>query len=143
MSWNTSEIVYDEEGNAIDLIVTRDERTTEVEFAIEGDVITMLHSEGASPMTQTYDDFNAPGLGCYYTDDLMCLNYLDWKTVFTNKGEVEVLPVIDEQPEGTLVMCTRSGNSLALVSYYFWAFVEEVEQEGKVAVVLAPDGMNS
>ena len=140
LGWNTSEVVYDNDGNA-SLQVTRDERTTEIEFSIEGDVITLLHSEGATDLS--VDDlsvFNATGLGVYYSDDLQCLAYLDWNTTFTNNGPITVLPVITEQPEGELVMYYRNGNSLALVSYWFWAFVEELEQDGKVSVVYAPDG---
>ena len=117
LGWNTSEVVYDNDGNA-SLQVTRDERTTEIEFSIEGDVITLLHSEGATDLS--VDDlsvFNATGLGVYYSDDLQCLAYLDWNTTFTNNGPITVLPVITEQPEGELVMYYRSGNSLSAAPF--------------------------
>ena len=129
-------LVETEEGS---LAYEQDERATEVEFAIDGDTFTMLNTEGTSYIDE--EDINSylnSGLSVYYTDDDTWAGYLEWNTVYTNKGEVEVLPVIDEQPEGTLVMCTRSGNSLALVSYYFWSFVEEVEQDGKVARASRP-----
>ena len=140
LSWNTSEVVYDDDGNP-GLQVTRDERTTEIEFSIEGNVLTLLHSEGATDLS--VDDlsvFNATGLGLYYSDDLQCLSYLDWNTTFTNKGPIERLPVITEQPEGELVTYVRSGNTLALESVLWFTFVSVMDQSGKVDVVYAPDG---
>ncbi|MBQ6168144.1 MAG: hypothetical protein IJK41_12050 [Muribaculaceae bacterium] len=140
LGWNTSEVVYDDEGNA-DLQVTRDERTTEIEFSIEGNVLTLLHSEGATDLS--VDDlsvFNATGLGVYYSDDLQCLAYIDWNTTFTNNGPIEVLPVITEQPEGELVTYVRGGNTLYLESILWFTFVSVGEQSGKVDVVYAPDG---
>ena len=140
LGWNTSEVVYDDEGNA-SLQVTRDERTTEIEFSIEGNVLTLLHSEGATDLSvDDFSIFNATGLGVYYSDDLQCLAYIDWNTTFTNNGPIERLPVITEQPEGELVTYVRSGNTLALESFLFWAFVTASEQTGKVKVVYAPDG---
>ena len=140
LSWNTSEVVYDENGDPA-LQVTRNERTTEIEFSIEGNVLTLLHSEGATDLS--VDDlsvFNATGLGLYYSDDLQCLSYLDWNTTFTNKGPIERLPVITEQPEGELVTYVRSGNTLALESVLWFTFVSVMDQSGKVDVVYAPDG---
>jgi len=140
LGWNTSEVVYDEEGNA-KLQVTRDERTTEAEFSIEGNVLTLLHSDGVTTIDASdFSSYEATGLGLYYSDDLMCMSYLDWNTTFTNQGPIEIPEIITEQPEGDLVVYNRYGNTLALESFWFWYFVTPGTQDGKVNVVYAPDG---
>ena len=143
LGWTQSQVVYDEDESA-SLEVNVIERETEAVFSIEGDVLTLLNSEGVTEFTdEDLSEYEATGLGLYEVDENQVPSayaYIDWNTVFTNKGEVEVLPVIDEQPEGELFSCYRTGNTLALESYWFWYLVTPSEQTGKVDVVIAPDG---
>ena len=118
-----------------------DERTTEVEFSIEGDVLTMLFSDGVTNVDPNEDaSYVATGLTCYYTDNNSWAGFLDWNTTFTNNGPVVVPEIITEQPEGELVSYKRAGNTMFLESFLFWNFITVGEQRGYLNVVYAPDG---
>ena len=142
LGWTQSQVVYDEEGNA-NLDVALIERETEAVFAIDGDVLTLLNSQGATEITgQDLAEYEATGLGVYDMEsgEPYAYAYIDWNTTFTNNGPINVLPVITEQPEGELVTYVRGGNSLYLESVLWFSFVSVGEQSGKVDVVYAPDG---
>ena len=139
LGWSNSQIITGDDGSEA-LEVNLDEQTTKVEFSIEGDVLTMLGSQGATVIDSSdHSCYEATGLGLYYSHNMETLGFINWNTTFTNKGPFEVLPVITEQPEGDLVLYNRSGNSLALVSGW-WTYINAREQTGKVEVVYAPDG---
>jgi len=139
LGWSNSQIITGDDGSEA-LEVNLDEQTTKVEFSIEGDVLTMLGSQGATVIDSSdHSCYEATGLGLYYSHNMETLGFINWNTTFTNEGPFEVLPVITEQPEGDLVLYNRSGNSLALVSGW-WTYISAREQTGKVEVVYAPDG---
>ena len=122
-----------------------DERTTEITFTIDGNVLTMDNSEGVTTIDPSLEEsYTATGL-CLVSlvegeDTYGWMGYLDWNTSFTDNGVVEIPEVITEQPEGELVTYKRYGNTLALEAYWYWYFVTPSEQDGKVNVVYAPDG---
>ena len=140
LAWGSTTL--DEEGY---INFELDERTTEMTFTIEGDVLTMNYSEGAE-VVDSYDDasYVCTGLALVSqvegSEEYGWMGYMNWNTEFTDKGVVVIPEVITEQPEGELVVYNRAGNTLALEAYWFWYFVTASEQDGKVYVVYAPDG---
>ncbi len=108
LAWGTTVIANDEAGNPyIDFII--DERTTEVTYTIDGE--TIHGPEGVAPVddgTNPYWDFEATGLGSYWTDDMSFAGALEWETVLTETEPYTPPTVITEQPEGDLYTLSRN-----------------------------------
>ena len=108
LAWGTTVIAQDEAGNPfIDFIV--DERTTEVVYTIDGE--TIYGPEGVAPVEDEmnpYWNFEATGLGGYWTDDLSFAGALEWNTVLTETEPYAPPTVITEQPEGDLYTLSRN-----------------------------------
>lgn len=83
LAWGSTVIAYDEGGTPyIDFIP--DERTTEAVYTIDGETITL--EDGIAPVedpNNEFWDFEATGLGTYWTDDLSFAGAMEWNTVFT------------------------------------------------------------
>ena len=141
LAWGSTSIDTEEQLINFEL----DERTTEVTFTIDGNVLTMEGSEGVYPVNPSADEsYIATGLTLVSkvesSDEYGWMGYMDWKTSFTDNGVFEMPEMITEQPEGELVTYKRFGNTMSLQQVWFWTFVTNGEQDGKINVVYAPDG---
>ena len=140
LAWGSTSI--DEEGY---ITFELDERTTEMTFSIEGNVLTMNGSEGVETVNSQEDaSYVCTGLALVSqvegSEEYGWMGYVDWKTQFTDNGVFEMPEIITEQPEGEMVVYNRYGNTMYLEAYWFWYFVTVGNQDGKVNVVYAPDG---
>lgn len=110
LAWGKTEIAYRDNGEAyIDFIV--DERVTEVVYTIDGETIT--GPEGIAPVsddTNPFWNFEATGLGSYWTDDMSFAGALEWNTVMTETEPYAPPTVITEQPEGDLYTLSRNSS---------------------------------
>ena len=132
LAWGSTTV--DDEGY---IYFTLDERTTEMTFTIDGNVLTMNYSEGVEVVDSSDDaSYVCTGLALVSqvegSEDYGWMGYVDWNTSFTDNGVIVIPEVITEQPEGELVVYNRSGNTLGLEAYWFWYFVTASEQDGKV-----------
>ena len=95
---------YDNYGELTTYIgIEYDDRATDVEFLIEGDVITMLGSEG------DINTYEATGLTAQWADDDSWCGNIDWNTELTLRENYVPHGVIMDQPEGQVVTYQRSG----------------------------------
>lgn len=131
----TSELVY-VDGQPDHIEFTVDERITEATYVIDGDVITLLGTEGSEETGQDMSRWNAYGLACCWSDDNTFGDCLEWGTVL-NRTETTVIPtVIYDQPEGELATYNRSG--LSIFSGYFG--VQSSIFTDKMNIVYGTDG---
>ena len=131
----TSELVY-VDGQPDHIEFTVDERITEATYVIDGDVITLLGTEGSEETGQDMSRWNAYGLACCWSDDNTFGDCLEWGTVL-NRTETTVIPtVIYDQPEGEVATYNRSG--LSIFSGYFG--VQSSIFTDKMNIVYGTDG---
>ena len=145
LAWGTTEIAYDESGEPY-INFTIDDRTTEVIYTIDGE--TIYGPEGIAPVEDEdnpFWNFEATGLGTYWTDDMSFAGALEWGTVFTETEPLDPSgpSVITEQPEGDLYTLSRNTGVIITSSGVFkgksdgdLSFVLN-EEEGK-AYILNP-----
>ena len=107
----TTELVYvDDQPDHLDFTI--DNSVNEVVYAIDGDKITLLGTEGSSETGQDNSRWNAYGLSCYWSDNGSFGGCLEWDTELT-RTETTVIPnVIYNQPEGEMVTYNRAGMSI-------------------------------
>ena len=115
------------------LTMVPDDRVTEVEFAVDGETITML-GDMAAPDPESgheYYQYEATGLTCIWTDDDSWGGHLDYNSVFT-ETEAPVAPtIITEIPEGCVVN-TYYRNSACIYNSIFG--IGEQATNGKLIV---------
>ena len=143
LAWGSTVIAYNEDGTPyIDFII--DERTTEVVYTIDGETITL--EDGIAPVEDPdneFWDFEATGLGTYWTDDMSFAGALEWNTVFTETEPLDPTgpTVITEQPEGDLYTLNRnSGYILFSSGIYYGKTDGDInlvlnEEEGKAYIM--------
>ena len=141
LAWGSTVIAYHDNGEPyIDFIV--DERTTEVVYTIDGETITC--PEGIAPVDDginPYWDFEATGLGSYWTDDMSFAGALEWNSVMTETEPYAPPTVITEQPEGTLYTLSRNSGFIVPMSGEIYNGLSEGdlnfvinEEEGKAYI---------
>ena len=115
------------------LYMIPDERVTEVEFAVDGETITML-GEMAAPDPDSgheYYMYEATGLTCIWTDDDSWGGHLDYNSVFTETEPPVAPSVITDIPEGCQTY-TYYRNSACI--YNSWLGIGETPTDGKFTV---------
>ena len=116
LAWGTTQIAYPDDGDPyIDFIV--DDRVTEVVYTIDGE--TIICPEGIAPVDDGINpfwDFEATGLGTYWTDDLSFAGALEWNSVMTETEPFAPPTIITEQPEGTLYTLSRNSGFIVPIS---------------------------
>ena len=123
---------YNEEGEPATYIgVEYDDRATVVEYQVDGDVITMLGSDG-DMNAEFPNNYCATGLTAQWTDDDSWSGNMDWKTVLTWTENYVPHGVIMDQPEGEMMTYVRGGEYVGYDSYYGYYFGTA---SGKVNVV--------
>ena len=131
----STQLVYvDGQPDHVDFIP--DFSVTEVVYAIDGETITLLGTEGSESTGQDMDRWNAYGLACCWSDDNSFGGCLEWSTVLT-RTETTVIPtVINEQPEGEVATYNRAG--MSIFSGYFG--VQSSFFTDKMNIVYGTDG---
>lgn len=116
LAWGKTEIAYNDNGEAyIDFII--DDRITEVVYTIDGQ--TIFGPEGIAPVDDGINpfwNFEATGLGSYWTDDMSFAGALEWSTVMTETEPFTPPTIITEQPEGNLYTLSRNSGFIVPIS---------------------------
>ncbi len=115
---------------------TADESVTEVTYAIDGDKITLLGTEGSDATGHDMDRWNAYGLSCCWSDDGAFGGCLEWNTELTRTETTVVPTVIYNQPEGEMVTYNRAG--MSIFTGYFG--VQSSSFADKMNLVYGTDG---
>ena len=138
LAWGTT-YFYDEEDENGEMQhyigMAIDDRATEALFEIDGDVITLVGSDG--DITQEGEDaYVGTGLAAVYGNyENAWTGNLDWKSTYTLTENYQVHEMITEQPAGELVQYHRSGG---YVGYnQGWTLGEAT---GKINIVWGADG---
>ena len=128
---------YDDNGELTTYIgVEYDERATEVQYQVDGDVITMLGSDG-DMYAEFPNNYCATGLTAQWTDDDSWSGNMDWNTVLTWTENYVPHGVLMDQPEGEMLTYTRGGEYVGYDSYYGYYFGTA---SGKMNIVWGEDG---
>ncbi|MBR5170244.1 MAG: hypothetical protein IKW85_06715 [Muribaculaceae bacterium] len=123
---------YNDDGELTTYIgIEYDDRATVVEYQVDGDVITMLGSDG-DMNAEFPNNYCATGLTAQWTDDDSWSGNMDWETVLTLTENYVPHGVIMDQPEGEMLTYTRGGEYVGYDSYYGYYFGTA---SGKVNVV--------
>ena len=121
------------------LYMVPDDRVTEVEFAVDGETITML-GEMAAPDPDSgheYYQYEATGLTCIWTDDDSWGGHLDYNSVFTETESPVTPTVITEIPESCEIY-TFYRNSACIYNSFFG--IGETVTDGKLVVAFDTNG---
>ena len=137
LAWGTT-YFYDEEDQNGELQhyigLAIDDRATEALFEINGDVISLLGSEG-DITAEGEDAFVGTGLAAVYSNyDNAWTGNLDWKSTYTLTENYQPHEMITEQPEGELMQYRRAGGYIG----YGWGW-SIGEASGKVNIVWGED----
>lgn len=128
-------MLVDVDGQA-DIAFAIDNNATEAVYIIDGDKITLQNTVGSESTGQDLERWNAYGLACYWSDDLLFGGCLEWGTELT-RTETTVIPeVIYDQPEGEVATFNRAG--LSIFSGYFG--VQSSTFVDKMNIVYGTDG---
>ena len=131
LAWGEAGI--DADGN---IYFIRDERAEEAVYAIDGETITLLGSEGSTGGDYTVEeDYHGIGLTAYWEDDDSWTGYLEWNTVLTEREPVVTPTVITEIPEGCEV--TTYYRSTAYIAMSIFG-VSSGMTDGKLIVAIDP-----
>ena len=131
LAWGEAGI--DADGN---IYFIRDERAEEAVYAIDGETITLLGSEGSTGGDYNVEeDYHGIGLTAYWEDDDSWTGYLEWNTVLTEREPVVTPTVITEIPEGCEV--TTYYRSTAYIAMSIFG-VSSGMTDGKLIVAIDP-----
>ena len=131
LAWGEAGI--DADGN---IYFIRDERAEEAVYAIDGETITLLGSEGSTGGDYNVEeDYHGIGLTAYWEDDDSWTGYLEWNTVLTEREPVVTPTVITEIPEGCEV--TTYYRSTAYIAMSIFG-VSNGMTDGKLIVAIDP-----
>ena len=131
LAWGEAGI--DADGN---IYFTRDERAEEAVYAIDGETITLLGSEGSTGGDYNVEeDYHGIGLTAYWEDDDSWTGFLEWNTVLTEREPVVTPTVITEIPEGCEV--TTYYRSTAYIAMSIFG-VSSGMTDGKLIVAIDP-----
>ncbi len=130
-----TELVY-ADGQPDHIAFTPDYSITEVVYAIDGDKITLLGTDGSSETGQDMSRWNAYGLSCCWNSDGEFGGCLEWDTELTRTETTVVPTVIYDQPEGEMATYNRAGQSI--FSGYFG--VQSSPFVDKMNIVYGTDG---
>ncbi|MBQ0116136.1 MAG: hypothetical protein KBT10_09770 [Bacteroidales bacterium] len=138
LSWGSTNYEWvegDKNDGTISVSFTKDESVTEAIYTINGDVITLDGTEG--DIDKGFPEWAVMrGLTATWRGTVNWQGCLDYGTTYTLRENVNVLPVISEQPAGELVEYVRTGK--AITQQYFGLGI--VEQKGNAYVVFGTDG---
>ena len=87
-----------------------DESVTEAIFAVNGTTMTLLNSADA-PSGSDYPQYEATGIGCYWTDDNTFGACLDWYTVYTLGATIPQNVIVDPASHTALVKWDADENA--------------------------------
>ena len=131
LAWGEAGI--DADGN---IYFIRDERAEEAVYAIDGETITLLGSEGSTGGDYTVEeDYHGIGLTAYWEDDDSWTGYLEWNTVLTEREPVVTPTVITEIPEGCEVTTYYRSTGYIAMSIFG---VSGGMTDGKLIVAIDP-----
>jgi hypothetical protein len=131
LAWGEAGI--DADGN---IYFIRDERAEEAVYAIDGETITLLGSEGSTGGDYNVEeDYHGIGLTAYWEDDDSWTGYLEWNTVLTEREPVVTPTVITEIPEGCEVTTYYRSTGYIAMSIFG---VSNGMTDGKLIVAIDP-----
>ena len=131
LAWGEAGI--DADGN---IYFIRDERAEEAVYAIDGETITLLGSEGSTGGDYNVEeDYHGIGLTAYWEDDDSWTGYLEWNTVLTEREPVVTPTVITEIPEGCEVTTYYRSTGYIAMSIFG---VSGGMTDGKLIVAIDP-----
>ena len=131
LAWGEAGI--DADGN---IYFIRDERAEEAVYAIDGETITLLGSEGSTGGDYNVEeDYHGIGLTAYWEDDDSWTGYLEWNTVLTEREPVVTPTVITEIPEGCEVTTYYRSTGYIAMSIFG---VSSGMTDGKLIVAIDP-----
>ena len=131
---STEMVIVDGQPDHIDFYV--DEEVTEAVYVIDGDKITLQDTEGSDEVGTSWNQWNAYGLGCVWTDDGSFGACLEWHTELMRTETADVPTVIYDQPEGELSTYNRAG--MSIFTGYFG--VQSSAFADKMNIVYGTDG---
>ena len=131
LAWGEAGI--DADGN---IYFIRDERAEEAVYAIDGETITLLGSEGSTGGDYNVEeDYHGIGLTAYWEDDDSWTGFLEWNTVLTEREPVVTPTVITEIPEGCEVTTYYRSTGYIAMSIFG---VSNGMTDGKLNVAIDP-----